>query len=731
MPDHALPPHRIALTFVVLITILCVPGLFQIDVETDMTGSWTVPLTPSSVRYADYLDRFPPDNGAIVVVTGGLETEDRWIALDELTADLDALECVDRTESLTTSEYVRGDADGVEVINVLDLLPTPGAELTEIVRAYPPFENIFISSDGFATAVYIRAVHDTTPQEFTPAVQAVIDRHAPALTAVEGGAIFQGGEMRANLELANLTIKSTGLIFATIMVMFLVAAALSRSAYVGFIAGMTGGICVMITFAFMGYAGITLTPVNSLVVFMFVPLGAASVLHADAYIRHGDEFIWGFLPRIAIRPFIFATITTMTAFCATANSGYPDVQQFGLIGALGIAASLLVVIVFAFPLLTRRRSLQLVDSQVDCPAILRRTLKTSRIGAFVALAGFVAFSLYGLTQIDYSLGPIDYFVKGNEVLADFDRTSEHFGQNPVALVIFGEGEDSVLDPDLWQKLHDAIEELKIEFPGTYALWPYAGLSQLSLAFTAGEAAPQAFPDSPEMMAQYLLLFDEEDLESHLDWDRETLTIMFQTSFRSSSQYRPFRDRLNEFIAEHELDAQPTGRIPVFYDAGDKVAGENLRSIALGGAGIFLLLLVVSRSFTVALIAIAVNLLPVLGTLAFMGIYGVYLDIPMSFAAAIALGLVVDDTGHMVARYDVLRRNGDKDAHEIMVNEYWRPVFITSVTVVLGFAVMNFAEMTSFQVFSRIICVTMTCALIGDLVILPVLLKHFDRRRFVQ
>ncbi len=729
MPNLKMPPNRIALSIVAIVVVVCVPGLFLIHVETDMTGSWTTPLTPSSVRYADYLDRFPPDNGAVVVITGGLATRERWETLAALTDDLDALDIVERAESLTTIQYVRGTADAVEVIDVLDLVPEPGPELTEIVRAYPPYQNLFITPDGSAAAIYLRAVPGATPQTFTPALQEVIDQYKPEIAKAEGGDIIQAGEMIANLELARLTMTNTGLVFAMIIVMFTVAAVFSRSAFVGVLAGMTGAICVLITFAFMGYSRITLTPVNSLVVFMFVPLGAASVLHADAYMRHCDDFVWGFLPRIAIRPFAFATATTMIAFCATAVSGYADVQQFGLIGALGIAASMAVVILFAFPMLLRRRERYPVHSRTETPAFLRWTLRASKRGTFAGLAAFTALSLFGLTKIDYSLGPVDYFVKGNAVLRDFDRTSALFGQNPVALVVFGKEPDAALNPELWRNLHTFIDELEHEFPGTHAAWPYESLSQLSLAFTAEQVHPQSFPDSPDLMAQYLLLFNERDLETYLDWDRETLAIMFQTSFRSSAQYRPFRDRVMAFTAEQGLDAALTGRIPVFYDAGDKAAYENLESIAIGGVCIFLLVLIVSRSLTVTIIAITVNILPVLGTLAFMGLYGIYLDIPMSFAAAIALGLVVDDTGHMVARYDVLRRAGEKNATQIVVKEYWRPVFITSVTVVLGFAVMNFADMTSFRTFSRIICVTMTCALIGDLIVLPILLKHFDRRTF--
>jgi hypothetical protein len=298
-------------------------------------------------------------------------------------------------------------------------------------------------------------------------------------------------------------------------------------------------------------------------------------------------------------------------------------------------------------------------------------------------------------------------------------------------VIFTKNENGALEPELWVKVKTLVDKLKVDFPGLHAAWPYEYLSQLSLAFTANDANPQAFPDSAELVAQYLLLFDERSVESYLDWNRANMAVMFQMPFRNSAEFRPFRDRVNAFLKENGLEGGVTGRMPVFFEAADAVSKSNIESILIGGVAIFALLLLAIRSLRVALIALAVNVLPVVGTLAFLGVFGVYLDVPMSFAAAIALGLVVDDTGHMVVRYDLLRRAGRsaEEAANAMVREYWRPVLFTSVTVIIGFSVMNFAYLTTYHTFSRMICVAMAYALIGDLVFLPALLRHFDRRTF--
>jgi predicted RND superfamily exporter protein len=62
----------------------------------------------------------------------------------------------------------------------------------------------------------------------------------------------------------------------------------------------------------------------------------------------------------------------------------------------------------------------------------------------------------------------------------------------------------------------------------------------------------------------------------------------------------------------------------------------------------------------------------------------------------------------------------------MLVELWRPVLTTSLAVVIGFSVMNMAEIATFHTFSRTLSIAVVFALFGDLILLPALLIHFDR-----
>ena len=135
-----------------------------------------------------------------------------------------------------------------------------------------------------------------------------------------------------------------------------------------------------------------------------------------------------------------------------------------------------------------------------------------------------------------------------------------------------------------------------------------------------------------------------------------------------------------------------------------------------------------RSLSLAFLGIFANVLPVFGALSFLGLTGIPLDFGTSIVTAIALGLVLDDTGHLLARYYTYKADGLESsvAAERTVSELWRPVVTTTLTTIVGFSVMNMADLVPFHTFSRLLGATMLFALVCDLLILPAMLRHFHQ-----
>lgn len=138
-------------------------------------------------------------------------------------------------------------------------------------------------------------------------------------------------------------------------------------------------------------------------------------------------------------------------------------------------------------------------------------------------------------------------------------------------------------------------------------------------------------------------------------------------------------------------------------------------------------LAIFRSFRVALVGIAPNILSTLGVLAVMGWLGIPLDLMTITIAAIAMGIAVDDTIHYIHRY--LEELKDASADEAIERSHatvGHAILYTSFIVILGFSLLAFSDFVPSVLFGLLTGLAMLLALVFALCLLPVLLNRFVR-----
>jgi len=340
---------------------------------------------------------------------------------------------------------------------------------------------------------------------------------------------------------------------------------------------------------------------------------------------------------------------------------------------------------------------------------------------------------WGMTLVKVNYEPIDYLLPTNPARIDADRGTQLFSRQLMPLVIYGNGPDAALDPALWKKIDALLTGIRADYPEVKTSWVYDQIKQLSLAFTADDPTPTAMPESADLIAQYLLLFEEHDLQPYIDASRKDLAVVLHTPVRNSTDFHAFEDDLRTRLAEAGLRAELTGRQAAFFHMGDRIAWNNIRSTVFSALVLWITFTLMVRSFSVGTIALIVNTLPVFACVGFMGLAGIDLDLGSSIVMAIALGLVVDDTGHLIMRYRNHRREGcdPRKAIDLTMRAHWSPVVIATLVIATGFSVLNFAPLVPFHSFSRTLTTTMVFAVLGDLILMPPLLIHFDRMKIKE
>jgi predicted RND superfamily exporter protein len=142
--------------------------------------------------------------------------------------------------------------------------------------------------------------------------------------------------------------------------------------------------------------------------------------------------------------------------------------------------------------------------------------------------------------------------------------------------------------------------------------------------------------------------------------------------------------------------------------------------------ILVMFLVLFRSFWLALIALAPNLLAAGMVLGVMGLAGIPLDIMTITIAAIVLGIGVDNCIHYVHRY-IREFPKDRDYRATMYRchgSIGRALYYTTVTVVVGFSMLTLSSFNPSIYFGLLTVLAMAAAVVGALLLLPRLIMLF-------
>ena len=133
-----------------------------------------------------------------------------------------------------------------------------------------------------------------------------------------------------------------------------------------------------------------------------------------------------------------------------------------------------------------------------------------------------------------------------------------------------------------------------------------------------------------------------------------------------------------------------------------------------------------RSLSVALLALAPNVLAAGLVLGIMGLAGIPLDIMTITIAAIVVGIGVDDCIHYLHRFrDEVAVDGDYRAAMYRSHgSIGRAMYYTTLTVVVGFAMLTLSNFTPSLYFGVLTVVAMIAAVAGALLLLPKLIQIF-------
>ena len=190
-----------------------------------------------------------------------------------------------------------------------------------------------------------------------------------------------------------------------------------------------------------------------------------------------------------------------------------------------------------------------------------------------------------------------------------------------------------------------------------------------------------------------------------------------------------REELDQALEGSEIRAVLTGTPAVAYRGINRITDDLRRSLVLVFLVVTALLGLLLRSPRLAAISVLPNLFPLVLAYGAVGWTIETLDPLATVILTVALGIAIDDTIHISARYASERAAGRSRDEAIVttMTATGRAVTVTSITLAAGLAVNLASSFPPLQMLGSLGAAAILLALVADLALLPALLSLFGRR----
>jgi predicted RND superfamily exporter protein len=216
-------------------------------------------------------------------------------------------------------------------------------------------------------------------------------------------------------------------------------------------------------------------------------------------------------------------------------------------------------------------------------------------------------------------------------------------------------------------------------------------------------------------------------------DYSAVRLEIGTSGLSNGELLLFNDKIESWI-EDNIDAKYTvmhGDYSIlFARLQHSISVQLLQGFTLSFILITLTLIVGLRSLRYGLLSIGPNLFPATIVFGFWGVFVGELSPYILMLFSISIGLVVDDSVHVLSKYIVARRAGDtpEDAVRYCLDKAGSAITITTLSLALGTLVLVFSNTFYYQNVALLLTPIIIVALLLDLLFLPPMLVRYDTWR---
>lgn len=696
---------------------------------------------------------FPPSSGVLFAFMprdGDVFTVERLRAMEELTKRYNEIKSAVSVTSLINYRLNAVDAERVNRDYLVPDIATLDAEGLEQVRRTAlgddELTSNLLSAEGdlaLASVKFRTSLDDQAHRlDIARSVVALRDdlraRHPDMDIYVLGRVLFELDSYNAQIDDRTYLAPLVAAISAVLLWYCL------RSVLFAMCVFAVSLITIGLTVGTMGWAGLPFNQISNMGPLVVLTIALADGIHIVAVYLQGlhrslarEDALRESL-RVNIQPVTLATLTTTMGFLSLNYCSSPGIYGFGNVVAIGVCWAFVVTLTM-LPALLMWVPVRTVPRPLGVRAFIGMVqTAVERHGSLllwgVAAVIVVTLAMLPLNRVDFTR--FSFVDKDSDIHHVFTALAEKIGNDQSLIYSIDSGEYyGITQPEFLREVERFSlwleDQPEASFVSSYTRY----LKTMNKNEHDNDEAYEVLPDDQLQIIDHLVSYQlvqeiEPNLTPIFNADYSSIRLVIGTSNLSNAQLLAFNERIENWIADNLDPGYEVlhGDNSILFARLDRsISIQLLEGFLLSFILITVTMLVGLRSIRYGLLSILPNLFPATIVFGAWGFFVGELSPYVLMLFSISIGLVVDDSVHVLSKYIYARRAGEgpEQAVRYSLDQAGSAITITTLTLALGTIVLVFSNTYYYQNVALLLTPIIIVALLLDLFFLPALLIRFD------
>jgi len=726
---------------VLFIILLSGISVFFIIDKLRVDSSLKVWFLEDDTAYKDYL-QYQKKQGSDEIITMMVPLEmdvynkSQLNQLQLLHQSLDSLNYIENSYSYYNAKYpvIRGN----EIV-LRDLLPKSKDPLKSLERLdrFPELKSILFSKDQKDFLVYIQlkdfeyieGKRQTIIDKIDEIASGIFNKHYMTGIPVINAA--------SNREVSIETVVFSSI--SAVLVLLLLLFVMRSKAYVP-IAFVSIVLSIVLLLGFYAFTGYKLNSITMLLPSLLIVYVLADMIHIFNHyhkerVNHpennlSENIIKGM--KNSLKPCFFTTLTTILGYLALYSSQLFALKMLGVFAAVG----LLIAFILAYPIAiigifyldkyihidVKKEENHFIEKVSE--GIIKFTDKKPRLILVSTIFLFIV-GIILLPKIEFNTNVLSFMTKGkakNDYQHIADKTG---GMLRIDIQLYATDSVSLVDENKLKKIESFKNALKSSglYDNIISILSFKKSLEKDYLFSAAfnkKFDPKSIKIN-EMKKSFFYLGNP---------DGTKLNLIANTNISGTTEIKESMRKVDSIFTTHFIDTpikyHIQGYSPLYIKLNEYVTSSQINSFGIAFLMTFLFLVFWIKNFKMSMITLLPNLLPLLALVIIVSVFNIQVDASSVMVAPIMLGIAMDDTIHLLYHYKQNRKDGfnAQDSINKALRFTGKAIISTSISLVLGFAIITLSGVLSLRIFGLLSALSVVFAFIGDILVLPALIKLF-------